>query len=290
MGYPESEMNTPSNPNSFPDTQPSVYAMILAKAKKVIRTIVDSLYQCVSDLLPRKKPLPMSFWRALRSLFFFDRWGKNPLLKHKRVPSTTGANLEFGSQAFLNSKDILGTWSLDGETIRLLWDLLITQKPAVIIECGSGISTMILAAYASRMQEDENLAVKIVSLEQDESESHATRNRLLEHGLDGHVRVVHAPLDDNASYTANTESLLEATDGRLADWVIVDGPSGSSGCRVHTLPLVAACCKNGAHWYLDDAFRDGELSVLKSWQNTKGLAVHGIYAVGKGLAAGQLNI
>jgi hypothetical protein len=42
-------------------------------------------------------------------------------------------------------------------------------------------------------------------------------------------------------------------------------------------------------WFLDDAFRDGELGVLNQWTGLSGIFVDGIYPIGKGLGAGVVN-
>jgi hypothetical protein len=45
----------------------------------------------------------------------------------------------------------------------------------------------------------------------------------------------------------------------------------------------------GARWFLDDAFRDGELDCLRGCHQLPRFAVVGIWPVGKGLAAGIVN-
>lgn len=42
----------------------------------------------------------------------------------------------------------------------------------------------------------------------------------------------------------------------------------------------------GARWFLDDAYRDGELEVLNKWTGLTGIIVDGIYPIGKGLGTG----
>jgi len=50
--------------------------------------------------------------------------------------------------------------------------------------------------------------------------------------------------------------------------------------------MLAKFSHHGARWFLDDAFRDGELGILRKWQRLPGIEVNGIYPIGKGLATG----
>lgn len=72
------------------------------------------------------------------------------------------------------------------------------------------------------------------------------------------------------------------------DWILIDGPAGSPGCRFNTLPTLLRFCHVGTRWFIADAFRDAEMKVLHQWQNIQNIAVEGIYPIGKGLATGQV--
>ena len=82
-----------------------------------------------------------------------------------------GADIKCGAKEFLSQNDMLGLWALDEKTIEFLWATIFDKRPEVIIECGSGTSTMILATYASRIAGGKvHSNPLIVSLEQDSQE------------------------------------------------------------------------------------------------------------------------
>jgi len=98
------------------------------------------------------------------------------------------------------------------------------------------------------------------------------------------VTVVHVPLREGPY---DVGKLGVVPPGGHVDWILIDGPSGPPGCRYWTLPALRGHCGPGARWFLDDAFRDGELAILRKWRNVSGIVVEGIYPIGKGLATGR---
>jgi hypothetical protein len=179
----------------------------------------------------------------------------------------------------------LGGWSLDAETVDWLWDEVQRCRPACILECGSGVSTVLWAAYAR----DQGLrAPAVISLEQDQASRTETIRRLERHELQEFAAVVYAPLDVTASYSVEVSELDALLEGKRADWVLIDGPAGHDGVRVTTLPALASLCRSGARWFLDDAYRDGELAVLQAWSKMPSLRVEGIRPTLHGLATGVI--
>ena len=100
---------------------------------------------------------------------------------------------------------------------------------------------------------------------------------------------MHAPLSVENAYQFDKKLVWIATHAKLADCVIIDGPSGPPGCRLSTLPSIIEFCRHGTRWFLDDALRDGELAVLSEWSKHPGIVVEGIYPIGKGLATGVIT-
>ena len=264
--------------------------MLIDLFLKVTRKVFRASFKLLFRILPKTKPIPIKFWRGLGFVVRRFLGNKNPLSQITYTVVNTGADIKCGAKEFLSENDVLGLWALDQKTIEFLWATLFDKRPEVIIESGSGISTVILATYASRIAVDKvHSSPLIVSLEQDRQENLKTLSRLQSHGLDAFVKILHAPLDEDSNYVIESETISRATDGRLADWLFIDGPSGPVGCRVSTLPLLAPYCKQEARWYLDDALRDGEMSAISSWEGMPKVRLDGIYAFGKGLATGRLN-
>ena len=180
--------------------------------------------------------------------------------------------------------DRLGGWALDAMTVEFLWNRLLSERPSIILECGAGSSTIVFAKYATL-----NVAprpVRIASLEQSASAKTIVDDLLSVAGLSTSVQIFHAPLSPDFKYQFDENAVAASVGQHPADWIFIDGPAGPEGCRTFTLPALLPFCRRGSRWFLDDAFRDGELQTLKAWSSISGLTVEGIYPIGKGLATG----
>jgi hypothetical protein len=176
---------------------------------------------------------------------------------------------------------------LDAQTIKLLWELLWRDKPQLILEYGSGGSTLLFAAYATLLSQRTGLACQVISLETDNSHKTAVERRLRENDLGKASTILPLVRNDRGDYDFGP--LQDHLAGAVIDYVLIDGPSGPPGCRRDTLPAVLPFCEIGCRWLLDDAFRDGELEFLRSWHRVAKINIEGIYPVGKGLAAGWVS-
>jgi predicted O-methyltransferase YrrM len=179
-----------------------------------------------------------------------------------------------------------GGWALDAPTLDLVWSKLLEERPSTIIECGAGTSTMLFAKYATTKHRE---SIHIISLEQSVETKGRVERRLSEAGLGESVCIVAAPLSARSEYQFEAREMANMVAPPGGDWVFVDGPAGPEGCRTHTLLALAGYCRPGARWFLDDAFRDGELETLRFWSQSPGLSVEGIYPIGKGLATGTIE-
>jgi hypothetical protein len=74
-----------------------------------------------------------------------------------------------------------------------------------------------------------------------------------------------------------------------ADLVIIDGPAAESGARFGTLPLARRFVGPRTPFILDDAMRDGELAVAKSWSSLAYVQVDGIHLIERGLLTGLIH-
>lgn len=146
-------------------------------------------------------------------------------------------------------------WSLKEELITELWHRAWhTRGP--VLECGSGLSTLLLGIAAERMD------YEVFSLEHDES-WHATVSDAVEHLRLTRVRVIAAPLVMHNGY-----AWYDAPGEFPADFslVLCDGPpaatmGGRYGLLAELRPSLAQDCVI----LLDDAARDGEQEVLVRW-------------------------
>ena len=117
----------------------------------------------------------------------------------------------------------------------------------------------------------------MTSLEHDPSYAAATRKRLDLHGLE--ARVILAPLvGDPPTYSTSD---LDAT--AQFDLAFLDGPPGRIG-RGPVLPALAPYLKPGAFIVLDDAKRDSEQAVWRSWCGSLPLVDAKLVDTDRGLA------
>lgn len=146
-------------------------------------------------------------------------------------------------------------WSLREELITELWHRAWhTRGP--VLECGSGLSTLLLGIAAER------LGYQVYSLEHDESWHARVSDAAQLLGLT-HVRVIAAPLVLHNGY-----AWYDAPGDFPADFslVLCDGPpaatmGGRYGLLAELRPSLASDCVI----LLDDAARDGEQEVLVRW-------------------------
>ena len=180
----------------------------------------------------------------------------------------------------------LAGWALDGGSIDLIWTLLKRDEPSMIVEFGSGASTLVFSFFASLMRHaGKNCAV--LSIEESEEFKEQTNGWLRRAGLETVAMIVHAPLDAEKNYDGATLGRAFDSLPRPADFALIDGPKQRP--RVGTLPSLVPYARDGARWVLDDAFRDGGIATLQRWSSTREIDVNGIYPISKGLATGFIK-
>jgi predicted O-methyltransferase YrrM len=144
--------------------------------------------------------------------------------------------------------------------------LIRTRKPQLVLELGSGLSTLI-AAYCLRDMGNGRL----ISLEHDALYSAISRDNLHRHGLQCIAEVVDAPLAD---VPVNQElrrwydtRILNVIAGEV-DLLIVDGPPHNVQplARYPALPLLIDRLAADAVILVDDANRADEQEMVRRWQ------------------------
>ncbi len=166
------------------------------------------------------------------------------------------------------------------------------HRPAMILEFGSGSSTVALAWAVSQVG-PADFGPRVISVEQDAEQADRTRDLLRRANLEQEALVMVAPLTDQVIEGQPTtcyalgNDLGAALHGRLVDLVIIDGPAGPPGVRFGTLPLARAYLRRGAPFALDDALRDGELDVAGRWSALPYCRIQGIRLIEKGLLVGS---
>jgi predicted O-methyltransferase YrrM len=152
-----------------------------------------------------------------------------------------------------------------------------STTPGPILECGSGVSTLLLGLLAGKR------GVETWTLEH-MPEWHARVSGTLERRGLRHVHNCLAPLRDYGGYSWYSPPLERMP--RAFQLVICDGPPGNTPGGRHGLwPVLGERLAPGAVILLDDADRPGEEEVLRRWRDEAAMRMElrrvqgGAYAV-----------
>lgn len=133
-----------------------------------------------------------------------------------------------------------------------------------IVECGSGVSTVLLARLLR-----ERGAGALVALEHDAHWAELVREQLRREGLETIARVLHVPLTGEPPWYGGPG--LDEVPAEV-DLLLVDGPPafdpGHDARRAPALGWFAERLVEGATVILDDIDRPGELQVIAGWEES----------------------
>ncbi len=131
-----------------------------------------------------------------------------------------------------------------------------------IIECGGGVSTVLLARLLR-----ERRVGSLIALEHDRHWAALVQAQLQRERLEAVARVLHAPLQGEPPWYGLNE--LSGIPDEI-DLLIVDGPpacdSGQGSSREPALPRFAQRLTAGGAVILDDINRPGERAILGRWE------------------------
>jgi predicted O-methyltransferase YrrM len=224
-----------------------------------------------------------------------DEQGIHNQSRSKRIPASKnelslGARLDSIEQALQRAVDVLsgnvealfsifsiihlryplppmGRWAISPDFARILVDVILERTPRLVVELGSGVSTL-LCAYCL----EKNGSGSIVSVEHEDAFARATAENIRKHCLDQFARVVHAPLRDikrrNRIYRWYDKSFLRhEIASQKVDVLIVDGPPAKTGdeARYPAIPLLFDRLADQAIVLVDDAGRPEERATVRRW-------------------------
>lgn len=158
----------------------------------------------------------------------------------------------------------LRRWAISPDFALLLYRLVMEQRPATVLELGSGLSTLVLAYTLQALGTG-----RLVSLEHHADFAAQTRLRLQEHRLQSLVEVIHAPLTplslEGGTWQWYSPSAIPPT-GTI-DLLVVDGPPEATGrlARYPAVPVLLSRLSEQAIIVLDDADRPDEQAIADRW-------------------------
>ena len=192
-----------------------------------------------------------------------------------------------GMQSYFSSGDLptvnpeRHTWPISPDFGLYLIELLETRDYNLVIEFGSGISTVVVAKAIAKLARRAPSAssIEFVSFDHLERFYKETLGRIQQANVEQYARVVHAPLKEIelngrvAAFYDCRETLAELAQRHLAKssrvLVIVDGPPAATGknARYPAGPLVLAHFSVATiDLLLDDYMRDDEKEIARMWE------------------------
>jgi hypothetical protein len=161
---------------------------------------------------------------------------------------------------------LLGGWALDADIMHLIVSDLWARRPELIVECGSGSSSVWLGYISERLGSG-----RVVALEHDERYAQSTTDLIRSHSLQDIVEVRCAPLRTVAVGSDGKEQVWYEPDAwsDLTDigLMFVDGPPAAVGpeSRYPAGPLLIPRCAGDALILLDDTERPDEKAISDQW-------------------------
>lgn len=160
--------------------------------------------------------------------------------------------------------------------LTMLLDEVLVGARSVLVECGCGSSSVVIARLLARRGFGH-----LLSLEDDEKQAAFVASQLRREGLGQVARVVHVPLTKHPAALGKAgwyspqvvhDEVSEYVDKHgLVDLLLVDGPNGDDLVRYPALPVFRGVLAPGAAVLLDDVGQPGELTVMDRWHREFGL-------------------
>jgi len=161
-------------------------------------------------------------------------------------------------------------WAASPDFLKELAEIILATKPALVVETGSGLATLVAGYCLRRLGQG-----KVLSLEHDPKFAAATRATLALHDLQDVATVMDAPL--TTVTLAGTAWRWYDTAGLKTDEpidiLVVDGPPDTTQtlARYPALPLLHGRLHDGSIILADDAKREDEKQVISMWEKEFGL-------------------
>jgi hypothetical protein len=159
----------------------------------------------------------------------------------------------------------IGKWAAPPDFLKKLTEIAYRKRPELVVEAGSGISTLILAYCLKQIGRG-----KVITLDHDAKYAAISQDLITFHGLEEVATVVHAPLID---YEVNGEKWLWYDTSCLQidkpiDLLVVDGPPGNIQklARYPVIPLLYKHFGDKITIIADDGNRKDEKEMVERWE------------------------
>ncbi|MFC2085573.1 class I SAM-dependent methyltransferase [Bacteroidota bacterium] len=159
---------------------------------------------------------------------------------------------------------LLDGWAVSPDFANLICYMIYERKPEVVVELGSGVSSLIIALCLKKIGKG-----KLVTVEQSKEYFSITGKYFKLYDLESNAKIIHAPVqkidinNDSWSWYSITKNMFP---GKI-DFLIVDGPSGDlqKMARYPALPFLKDRLSDDPIVILDDGSREDEQEIVKRW-------------------------
>jgi predicted O-methyltransferase YrrM len=155
-------------------------------------------------------------------------------------------------------------WAASPDLLTKITALILSQKPDLVVEASSGVSTLIAACCLRELGRG-----KVVSLEHDSRFADLTRDLIQFHGLTAFAEIIHCPL---VKVDIGGQSFLWYDTSAVnfekpIDLLVIDGPPHDVQklARYPALPVLFPHLSATATVILDDARRPDETEIGARW-------------------------
>ncbi len=154
-------------------------------------------------------------------------------------------------------------WSAAPDFIKLITEHSLNVKPKTILECSSGLTTVVLARCCQLNNKGE-----VFSLENGYQYVTETEGHIERYELSDYATVIHAPLEE---VTVDGKEFrwyaLDSVPDKSIDMLVIDGPSGfiQKHSRYPAIPVLMDKLSDSCIVFLDDAGRQDEREIVDMW-------------------------
>lgn len=162
----------------------------------------------------------------------------------------------------------LRRWAASPDLLHYLYRHIEKHHPTKIVECGSGVSTLVMASALH----DSGLDGRVIALEHLDNFAVSTHDLLRDHGVAAFGEVRHAPLCEieinGTSWIWYDLAVLPTDSYFTADLIFIDGPPHQTGkhARYPAVHLLRPIISEETTIILDDFDRQDEREVIEMWQ------------------------
>lgn len=170
----------------------------------------------------------------------------------------------FSTVKFRYPLPAMGGWAITPDFAKTVTALIKEHKPKLILELGSGVSTLVSAYSLQEVRQGQ-----VVSFEHEKQFAAISSAALLKHAVQDSATVIYAPLKETV--IAGKTWLWYDTDQLKTlehiDMVIVDGPPATTQklARYPALPVLYPLLSADAVILVDDALREDEQQMVRRW-------------------------